>query len=89
VLFRSLMDIQLPDTDGIETVKIIRENKGTSHPPIIALSAYAVKGDRERFIEAGMNDYISKPFEMADLKKLIQHHIGQKGIQTEPADGKV
>jgi PAS domain S-box-containing protein len=84
-----LMDIQLPDTDGIETVKIIRENKGTSHPPIIALSAYAVKGDRERFIEAGMNDYISKPFEMADLKKLIQHHIGQKGIQTEPADGKV
>jgi CheY-like chemotaxis protein len=58
-----LMDIQLPDMDGFEATQIIRElekAKGYSSP-IIAVTAHALAGDRDRFLKAGMSDYISKP----------------------------
>ncbi len=57
-----LMDIQMPDMDGLETTRIIRAESGKSaHIPIIAMTANAMQGDREKCIEAGMNDYITKP----------------------------
>ncbi len=64
-----LMDIELPGKDGIEITKIIKEKY--KNIPIIALTSYAMKGDRERFIKAGFDDYISKPLDLSEfLKKL-------------------
>src|SRR5690606_38986190 len=60
-----LMDIQMPVMDGIEAIKRIREMEaGRYHTPIVALTAYALKGDRERFMAIGADEYISKPVEM-------------------------
>ncbi len=68
-----LMDIQMPEMDGIETTRLIREKEeGTGgHIPIIAVTAYALRGDRERFLEAGMDNYISKPISIQDLAQVI------------------
>ncbi len=63
------MDIQMPELDGVETTKTIRAtatNKNSTIP-IVALTAHAMKGDRERFISAGMDDYLAKPVEMESL----------------------
>ncbi len=69
-----LMDVQLPEMDGIETMKRIRDgDSGLNGPhiPIVALTAFTMKGDRERFLEAGMDDYIAKPIAMADVQKVM------------------
>ncbi|MEE4241115.1 MAG: PAS domain S-box protein [Desulfopila sp.] len=69
-----LMDIQMPQMDGIETARAIRQKAGESYcdVPIIALTAHAMKGDRERFMEAGMNNYLTKPVDMGDLVSILQ-----------------
>lgn len=71
-----LMDIQMPKMDGIETAQAIRkmEGKRGDDIPIIALTAHAMKGDREVFLEAGMNDYLTKPLEMDDLRKVLRKY---------------
>jgi two-component system cell cycle response regulator DivK len=56
-----LMDIQLPDIDGLETTRRIRESKADGEVPIIALTSYAMTGDREKALKAGCNGYIEKP----------------------------
>ncbi|MDG6243189.1 MAG: PAS domain S-box protein [Methanolobus sp.] len=69
-----LMDVQMPEMDGIEATKNIRRDASSvlnSDIPIIAMTAYAMKGDRERFIEAGMDDYIAKPVSMNSLTELL------------------
>lgn len=73
-----LMDIMMPKMDGIEAIKIIRKNKKYRDIPILALTAKAMKGDRENCIEAGANDYLSKPIDMDMLLKLIVMWIGEK-----------
>ncbi|MBB6216217.1 PAS domain S-box-containing protein [Anaerosolibacter carboniphilus] len=68
-----LMDIQMPIMDGIEATKCIREREeGNSHITIIALTAHALKGDRERFLSIGMDGYISKPVQMEELFQTIE-----------------
>ncbi|MCX8131665.1 MAG: PAS domain S-box protein [Clostridia bacterium] len=69
-----LMDIQMPELDGIETTRRIRAaEEGTDrHVPIIALTAFALEGDRERFISAGMDYYVSKPVSMEELLKPLE-----------------
>ncbi len=69
-----LMDIQMPHKDGIETTKAIRNNTcgNCSTIPIIALTAHAMKGDRERFMEAGMNNYLTKPVKLEQLTSTLQ-----------------
>ena len=63
-----LMDIQLPDIDGLEATKRIRASDANGNIPIIALTSYAMPGDRERLIAAGCTGYISKPI---DVKAFI------------------
>ena len=64
------MDIQMPVMDGVEATGIIR-NKLNSSIPIIALTAHALKHEVDRFLAAGMNDHIAKPFDIAILKNKI------------------
>jgi two-component system sensor histidine kinase/response regulator len=67
------MDIQMPELDGVETTKIIRSRVMNNNRkiPIIALTAHAMKGDRERFILAGMDEYLAKPVEMDSLIEVL------------------
>ncbi len=70
-----LMDIQMPEMDGFETTERIRNAVDAGfdpHIPIIALTAYAMKGDRERMLEAGMDDYLSKPLKKEQLLAKIE-----------------
>lgn len=67
-----LMDIMMPVMDGMEAIKRIREDKALRDIPIIAITAKAMKGDKEVFLEAGANDYISKPIDYDILEKLLR-----------------
>ncbi|MEF2230629.1 MAG: ATP-binding protein [Pseudodesulfovibrio sp.] len=83
-----LMDIQMPAMDGFETTAAIRAGDGEAFDPaipIIALTAYAMKGDRERMVEAGMNGYVPKPVEMDVLTRAMARCLD--GLDREPADG--
>jgi len=73
-----LMDIRMPEMDGIEATRHIRlkEQETGRHTPIIALTAYAIQGDRERFLSAGMDDYVPKPIQMEELFKSIEKAAG-------------
>ncbi|MEC5147953.1 response regulator [Chitinophaga sp. 212800010-3] len=81
-----IMDIQMPGMDGYQTTRAIRE-KGI-RTPIIAMTASALKGEKERCLEAGMNNYISKPFERGDLFYKILKEMGEQipdATEKEPA----
>ena len=69
-----LMDIQMPEMDGLETARILRERQRNGHrmAPIIAMTAHAMKGDRDKCIEAGMTGYISKPIQPDQLFALME-----------------
>lgn len=72
-----LMDIQMPEMDGYETTLTIRnkENSSGKHIPIIALTANAMKGDKEKCLDAGMDDYLSKPIKSENLYKKVTEYI--------------
>jgi CheY-like chemotaxis protein len=75
-----LMDCQMPVLDGYETTRIIRKSLGekiNSNVPIIAVTANAMKGDKEKCIKAGMDDYLSKPLNLKNLKEMLERWIGQ------------
>lgn len=74
-----LMDIQMPEMDGLEAVKHIREGSDVLNPqiPVVAMTAHAMKGDRESILEAGMDEYISKPVEVDILLETITRITGQ------------
>lgn len=85
-----LMDCQMPVMDGWQATRQWRAHEqgaGGRRTPIIALTANAVVGDRERCLAAGMDDYLPKPFQIAELSALIRQHVGPAG--TEPAAGRV
>lgn len=71
-----LMDIHMPEMDGITAAKKIRELPGiVSKIPIIALTASAMAGDREKYLDAGMDDYISKPLNFEGFYEVIRRHV--------------
>ena len=72
-----LMDIQMPEVSGFEATKAIREieKKSSKHVPIIALTAHALVGDKEKCLDAGMDDYLTKPLSYEELNKSISKYI--------------
>jgi signal transduction histidine kinase/CheY-like chemotaxis protein len=70
-----LMDIQMPDMDGITAIRLIRADGYLNTIPIIALTALAMPGDRERTLAAGANDYLSKPVSLKGLAQMIEAHL--------------
>ncbi len=89
-----LMDVQMPELDGFEATQKIREWETVNgqHIPIIAMTAHAMKGDREKCLEAGMDDYITKPIESRVLYNALERWLeitpdtGEKKLQTAPQD---
>jgi CheY-like chemotaxis protein len=73
-----LMDIQMPDTDGLETMRQLRHCSTLATVPIIALTALAMEGDRDRCIQAGASEYFSKPVRLKVLLETIQHQLGSR-----------
>ena len=79
-----LMDIQMPVMDGFEATQAIRDLEKTSgrHTPIIALTAHAITGYREKCLERGLDDYLSKPIKITDLNAKIAEHLPQRPNTT-------
>jgi two-component system cell cycle response regulator DivK len=73
-----LMDINLPDIDGLEVTSRLKADGGTSAIPIIALTANAMVGDREKALEAGCDGYLPKPISRQDLLATVVEYIGQE-----------
>ena len=69
-----LMDIQLPDIDGVEALGRLRGSDRTSPIPVLALTAQAMEGDRERFLAAGFDGYLSKPVDITDLVATVKRY---------------
>ncbi len=73
-----LMDVQMPVLDGIEATKRIRANKNWDNMPIVAMTANAMKGDRELCLEAGMNDYLAKPVQLEKLRTMVEKWLNDE-----------
>lgn len=69
-----LMDIQMPEIDGIEAFGILQSDPSTKSIPVIALTSHAMRGDRERLLAVGFRDYIAKPIDVSKFVKLIDSH---------------
>ncbi len=67
-----LLDIQLPGISGTEALARVRADPSTAHIPVVALTAYAMRGDRERFEAAGFDGYIPKPIDVAELPRRVR-----------------
>jgi CheY-like chemotaxis protein len=80
------MDVQMPVMDGIEATKRIRNFKvgKKAGVPIVALTAYAMVGDREKFLAAGMDAYLSKPVQLNDLRKILSSVVPGLGQPCRP-----
>jgi len=72
-----LLDVMLPDFNGMEVVQRLRQNQQTNKIPIIAITALARVEDRERLLSAGFDDYISKPYMIDDLEELIGRYLSR------------
>jgi len=71
-----VMDIQLPNVSGLEATRMLKADDAYKAIPVIAVTAFAMKGDEERFLDGGCDFYISKPFEPADFLERIARFLG-------------
>jgi CheY-like chemotaxis protein len=72
-----LMDLQLPGIDGLELTRRLKADPATRSIPIIALTAYAMKGDEEKALAAGCDDYVTKPIDTRKLPDVIARHVAR------------
>ena len=75
----ALMDIQLPDIDGVEALGRLRADERTACIPVLALTAQAMEGDRERFLAAGFDGYLSKPVNIDELVATVKQYCEGRG----------
>ena len=78
-----LMDVQMPVLDGMETTRLIRRDARWKNLPVLALTAHAMTGDRERCLDAGMNGYISKPVQTSQLLAAIDKTLAAQNVVEE------
>ena len=71
-----LMDVQLPGLSGLEALAVLRGDERTATIPVLAVTAQAMRGDRERFLDAGFDGYLSKPVDVLELIELVREHCG-------------
>lgn len=74
-----LMDIQLPDVDGVEALDRLRADERTASIPVLAVTAQAMRGDRNRFLRAGFDAYLSKPVNIGELVSVVEQHCRGSG----------
>ena len=81
-----LMDIQMPGMDGYEATAVIRKDEESTgkHLPIIAMTAHAMEGDRQKCLAAGMDDFVAKPIRVDELVKIIENHDRTPQEAAEP-----
>ncbi|MBW4441793.1 MAG: response regulator [Plectolyngbya sp. WJT66-NPBG17] len=72
-----LLDILLPDMNGVEVVRQLRQSPATAGIPIVALTALARTEDRDRILDSGCNDYLTKPYDLDDLQAVVIRHLPQ------------
>jgi len=82
-----LMDVQMPEMDGLEVTRIIRNELNMQELPIIALTAHTMTGDKDRCLDAGMNDYLPKPIDRLALFQTLKKNIESKGGQFDRMSG--
>jgi CheY-like chemotaxis protein len=73
-----LMDMSMPKVDGYEAARRLKNNPATNHTPIIGLSSYAMAGDAQKALEAGCNDYLTKPIDEDKLFQMLYKYLGKK-----------
>ncbi|HZQ64883.1 MAG TPA: response regulator [Gaiellaceae bacterium] len=69
-----LMDVRLPGIDGVEALERLRQQGRTASIPVLAVTAQAMSGDRERFVEAGFDGYLAKPVDVDELIRVVREH---------------
>lgn len=70
-----LMDIQMPVMDGYTAIRMLRDDPETKHIKIIAVTSYAMKGDREKALAAGADDYIAKPIDIHEMTAMVKRYL--------------
>jgi two-component system cell cycle response regulator DivK len=81
------MDIQLPDLDGVTALGRLRADERTASIPVVALTAQAMQGDRERLLSAGFDGYLSKPVDVAELLETVREHCGASRASGDDVTG--
>jgi CheY-like chemotaxis protein len=77
------MDIQMPGIDGLEAIKQIRLDQNLANVPIIALTALAMLGDKEKCLAAGANDYLPKPVKLKQLAAIVKKLLTAKQLTVD------
>lgn len=83
-----LMDIQLPVMDGLKATKILKSDAKTKNIPILALTSYAMKGDRDKILQAGCDGYLAKPVDVREFLATVARYLPNKVKKGVKIDGK-
>ena len=79
-----LMDVRLPDIDGVEVLRTIRTDARTAFLPVVAVTAQAMDGDRDRFLRSGFDEYLPKPVDIRELLEIVRRYCASVGDRRAP-----
>jgi CheY-like chemotaxis protein len=81
-----LLDVQLPDMDGLTLARLLKADETTRSIPIVAVTAYAMKGDEERARASGVDGYLTKPVERHEFRRIVAEYLSKGGSNAPDAD---